>query len=266
LKTPEVGLACLILCAAMCAAQTSSQPAQPASAPSPSSSGSAPPQSGNAGTENKKGQADAGSSDATSSKDRLFFALPNFLTLENGAKAPPLSAGQKFKIVARGAFDYVQIPWYAALAGISQAENSEPGYGQGWEGYGKRFGSAFADGTIENFMTGAVLASVLHQDPRYYQMGQGGFFHRATYSATRILITRSDSGRKEFNFSEVFGSAISAGISTYSYHPRSDRTISNTAEVWGSQVGYDTITIMLKEFWPDIRRKLKKKHELTTNN
>ena len=111
-------------------------------------------------------------------------------------------------------------------------------------------------------MTGAILPSVLHQDPRYYQMGKGGFLHRATYSATRILITRSDSGRKEFNFSEVFGSAISASISTYSYHPRSDRTISNTAEVWGSQVGYDTITIILKEFWPDIRRKMMKKHEL----
>jgi hypothetical protein len=266
LRTPRIGLACLMLCAALCVAQTSSQPTQPANSPASSSSGSAQPQSGNAGVEHKKGKADdAGSSDANSSKNRLFFALPNFLTLENGAQAPPLTSGEKFKIVAKGAFDYVQIPWYAALAGIGQARNDEPGFGQGWEGYGKRFGSAFADGTIENFMTGAILPSVLHQDPRYYQMGKGGFLRRATYSATRILITRSDSGHKEFNFSEVFGSAISASISNYSYHPRSDRTISDTAEVWGSQVGYDTITILLKEFWPDIRRKIMKKKKETDN-
>ena len=73
------------------------------------------------------------------------------------------------------------------------------------------------------------------------------------------MITRSDSGRGEFNFSEVLGSALSASISTYSYHPRSDRNLSNTASVWASQLGYDTITIVLKEFWPDIRRKITKK-------
>jgi hypothetical protein len=84
------------------------------------------------------------------------------LTLENVVNVPPLTVVQKFKVVAHGTFDYIQIPWYAALAGISQAENSEPGYGQGAEGYGKRFGSAAADGTIENFMTSAILPSMLH--------------------------------------------------------------------------------------------------------
>jgi hypothetical protein len=193
------------------------------------------------------------------SNDRLFFALPNFLTLENGRNVPPLTVGQKFKVVARGSFDYIQIPWYAALAGISQAENSEPGYGQGAEGYAKRLGSAFADGTIENFMTSAILPSVLHQDPRFFQDGQGGFWHRTGYAVSRIFVTRTDSGHQQFNFSEVFGSAAAAAISTYSYHPQADRTPANTASVWGTQVGYDTITYVVKEFWPDIRRKLKKK-------
>jgi hypothetical protein len=178
--------------------------------------------------------------------------------LENGAHVPPLTAKQKFKVVARGSFDYIQLPWYGALAGISQAENSEPGYGQGAEGYGKRFGSAFADGTIENFMTGAVLPSLLHQDPRFFQSSEGGFAHRAGYAVSRIFITRTDSGKKQFNFSEIFGSAIAAGISTYSYHPRADKTVDNALSVWGSEVGYDTITIVIKEFWPDIRRKLSK--------
>src|SRR4029077_17323752 len=96
------------------------------------------------------------------SKDRLFFALPNFLTLET-RQVSPLTTGQKFKAVTRSAFDYVEYPWYAFLAGISQAEHSEPGYGQGAAGYGKRYGAAFADGTMESFMTGAILPSLLRQ-------------------------------------------------------------------------------------------------------
>ena len=196
---------------------------------------------------------------AGTSNDRLMFALPNFLTLENGANVPPLTAGQKFRVVARSSFDYVQIPWYGFLAGISQAENSEPGYGQGAAGYGKRFGAAAADGTIENFMTSAIFPSVFHQDPRYFQLGQGSFVHRAGYSVSRILIARTDSGHHQLNISEIFGSALAAAISTYSYHPRADKTLSNTAEVWGTEVSYDTLTIVLKEFWPDIRRAIRKK-------
>jgi hypothetical protein len=200
------------------------------------------------------------------SKDRLFFALPNFLTLENAGQVPPLTAGQKFKVVARGSFDYILIPWYGALAGISQAENSEPGYGQGAQGYGKRFGAAFADGTIENFLTGAILPSVLRQDPRFFQESDGTFLHRTGYAISRIFITRTDSGHQQFNFSEIFGSAAAAAISTYSYHPSADRTLPNTASVWGTQVGYDTLTYVVKEFWPDIRRKLSKKKQPTPAN
>jgi hypothetical protein len=201
----------------------------------------------------KKNPAQSGTSN-----DRLFFALPNFLTLENADQVPPLTAGQKFKVVTRGSFDYIQIPWYGFLAGIGQAQNSEPGFGQGAEGYGKRLGATFADGTIENYMTGAILPSLLHQDPRFFQSGEGGFWRRTGYAVSRIVVTRGDSGRHQFNFSEVFGGAAAAAISTYSYHPSEDRTLSNTASVWGTQAGYDTITIVIKEFWPDIRRKMSK--------
>jgi hypothetical protein len=198
------------------------------------------------------------------SKDRLFFALPNFLTVENAGQVPAMTAGQKFKVVGRSAFDYVEFPWYGFLAGISQAENSEPGYGQGAAGYGKRLGAAFADGTIENFWTSAILPSALHQDPRFFQLGKGGFWHRTAYAVSRTFVTRSDSGHSEFNASEIVGSAISAGISTYSYHPHSDKTLANTVSVWGSQLGYDTITIVVKEFWPDIRRKISRKKTAST--
>src|SRR5208282_2997465 len=91
----------------------------------------------------------------------------------------------------------------------------------GWEGYGKRYASAFADGTIENFMTSAVLPSILRQDPRFFQKSDGGFARRTEYAVSRIFVTRTDSGHSQFNYSEIVGSALSAAISTNSYHPRS---------------------------------------------
>jgi hypothetical protein len=198
------------------------------------------------------------------SSDRLFYTLPNFLTVQNVGQLPPLTVGQKFKVVARGSFDYVEYVWYAALAGISQAENSEAGYGQGASGYAKRYGAAFADGTIENFMTAAVLPSLLRQDPRFYQSGRGNFWHRTGYAISRIFVTFTDSGHEQFNYSEIVGSALAAGISTYSYHPENERNLGNTASVWGTQIGYDTMTLVVKEFWPDIRRKIHKMREHET--
>jgi hypothetical protein len=186
--------------------------------------------------------------------DRIFGVLPNYLTVENARNIPPLTAKQKYAIVAKTTFDPVEYPYTAALAGISQAENSEPGYGQGALGYAKRFGSSFADNTDENFWTGAIIPSLTRQDPRYYQLGKGSFGHRAFYALSRIFVTRTDAGGSQFNVSEIAGSAISSGISNV-YHPAGDRTFVNTMSVWGTQVGWDTVALELKEFWPDIRRK-----------
>jgi hypothetical protein len=218
------------------------------------------------------GSQNSGAPDQTpsggTSKDRLFFTLPNFLTLENAnaGKIPPLTSAQKFKVVARSTFDPVEYFWYGALAGISQWENSESGFGQGAQGYGKRYGAYFADGTIENFMTEAILPSMLHQDPRYFQMGKGGFWRRTGYAVSRIFVTRTDTGTNQFNYSEIVGSGAASFISTYSYHPRGDRNVPNTLSVWGTQVGYDTLTYVVKEFWPDIRRKLRGSHASQTQS
>jgi hypothetical protein len=236
-----------------------SQQAQPGQA-APSDQDNKTPQSQTppAGDTQQDKNAQAGPNGT--SKDRLFYTLPNFLTLENSANVPPMTAGEKFKAEAKTSFDPIQIAWYGFLAGLSQAENSEPGYGQGAQGYGKRYGAAAADGTIENFMVAAVFPAMLHQDPRFFQSGHGSFMHRALYAWSRIIITRGDSGNSQFNFSEVFGSALSAGISTYSYHPHADKTVDNTLKVWGTQVGWDSLTYVIKEFWPDIRRWVHKKH------
>ena len=210
------------------------------------------------------------------SNDRLFYTLPNFLTLQNTGQLPPMSAKDKYKVVALGTFDYVEYPWWAVLAAISQAQNSEPAFGQGWAAYAKRYGVTAGDSMVENFMVGAVFPSALHQDPRYYQSGQGGFLRRTGYSVGRIFVTRSDSGHKQFNYSEIFGAATAAAISTYSYHPSStyistptnphrfvgsDKTFSNAIDTWGTQVALDTITLVVKEFWPDIHRKISHKQK-----
>lgn len=202
---------------------------------------------------------DKTSKDQTSnpSNDRIFYAVPNFLTVENAGQVPPISARQKFKLVAQDSFDFFNYPWYGFLAGLSQAQNSEPGFGQGAQGYGKRYGATFADGTIENFMTGGVFPALLRQDPRYFQLGKGTFLHRAGYSVSRIFITRTDSGHSQFNYSEIAGAAVSAGIAN-AYHPVPDRNFANTMSIWGTDMGWDAFTFAVKEFWPDIRRKFHK--------
>jgi len=192
------------------------------------------------------------------SNDRLFWTLPNFLTVSNSSTVPPLTVGQKFKVVARGSFDPFELGFVGVVTLIDQAENTEPAYGQGMEGYGKRYATNFADTVVENFMVGAIFPSVLRQDPRYYQLGKGSFLHRTGYAISRIFVTRSDSGRQQVNYSEIFGSALGAGISTYAYHPHEDKTLSNALSVWATQLAQAAVSAMLKEFWPDIHRKFKK--------
>jgi hypothetical protein len=191
--------------------------------------------------------------------DRLFYVLPNFLTVENAKQIPPLTTGQKFKLVALGTFDPIEFPYVGLLALIDQAENTDPSFRQGFVGYAKRYGAAYADTTVENFMVGAIFPSLLHQDPRYYQLGKGGFWHRAGYAALRVLVTRTDSGKNQFNYSELAGSAVAAALSN-AYHPPADRNALNSANIWVTQLWGDAVSFELKEFWPDIHRKLQKKH------
>jgi hypothetical protein len=210
------------------------------------------------------------------SNDRLFYALPNFLTLQKGGKLPPLTTGQKFKVVALGTFDPVNFPWWGIIAAISQATDGEQGFGQGWLSYAKRYGSTAGDSITENFMVGAVYPSILRQDPRFYYSQDGGYFRRTMYAITRVFVTRGDNGHTQFNFSEILGAATAAAITTNTFHPKatyistpsnpheyvpSERTLSNTATTWGTQVGLDTITFAIKEFWPDIHQRMQKKRE-----
>ncbi|MGA7626398.1 MAG: hypothetical protein WCA91_22760 [Candidatus Acidiferrales bacterium] len=197
------------------------------------------------------------------SKDRIFWTLPNFLTVDDAENIPPLTSGEKFKVVGRSLIDPSEFVLIGFVAGLGQASNSDRSYGQGAQGYGKRYGTSYADNAIENLAASAVLPSVLHQDPRYYQLGHGRFLRRTGHAVSRIFVTRSDSGQKQFNYSEIFGAGIAASISTYSYHPSEDKNFGTVANVWASQMGWDVATYMVKEFWPDLRHR---HHKDTVNN
>jgi hypothetical protein len=187
--------------------------------------------------------------------DRVFFVMPNYLTVENEPSAPPLRWQQKFAITAKGVVDPYEFAVVGILAGIRQAENAYPGFGQGVAGYGKRYGTALADQVDGNIMVGAVFPTILRTDPRYFQLGQGGFFHRLGYGISRMFIARRDSGGHTFNFAESVGNATAITISNF-YYPAADRGVSSSVHDWGIQMGIDALGNELKEFWPDIHRRL----------
>jgi hypothetical protein len=187
--------------------------------------------------------------------DRMFYVMPNFLTVENESQAKPLTWKGKFAITADGAFDPYEFVIAGILAETRQAENTYPGFGQGFVGYSKRYATAMADQVDGNMMVGAVFPSILHTDPRYFQLGNGAFIHRFTYAIGRIFITRKDSGGNTFNFSEPVGNGVAIAISNL-YYPATDRSISSNLSGWGVQMAIDAFGNELKEFWPDIHRRI----------
>jgi hypothetical protein len=194
--------------------------------------------------------------------DRIFGVMPNYATVETEDQFGPIGTKGKFKLSVESSTDPYTFAFIGFVSLIGQAENSEPAYGQGLIGYAKRYGTSYADGIIGTFMTTSVAPSLLRQDPRYFQLGTGSVFHRAVYSASRMFITRSDSGKSQFNYSEIGGNLVAAGISNL-YHPPQDRSVANTMSVWGTDIMWDAVSDELKEFWPDIRRKLSK-HKTAT--
>ena len=187
--------------------------------------------------------------------DRIFDVLPNYGTVENAKNLPALTTGQKFRLATAGVFDWGAYPFNGILSGIAQAKNDPKEWGQGWGAYGKRYGASFADNSIGTYMTTAIFPTLLREDPRYYQMGQGRFAHRAYHAINRLFVTRTDSGHDRFNFSESIGNATAAAISN-AYHVPEDRTASRNATTFAFLILYDGMSNELKEFWPDIRRKV----------
>src|SRR5258708_32838302 len=163
--------------------------------------------------------------------DRIFGGIPNYRPVEDEKKEPTrLTAGEKFKLGFQDSFDPYAYPAAGIFAGIAMAQNQTKSFGQGAAGFGRYYGTAFADQTIGNMMSESVFPAVLHQDPRYFPMGNaaGGFWKRVRYSVSREWITRNDLGKNAFNYSELPGNAAATAISHASY-PSENRTASNNA-------------------------------------
>jgi hypothetical protein len=140
------------------------------------------------------------------------------------------------------------------LAGVAQANNSNPSFGQGVQGYAKRLGTTYGDFAIQNMMTEGVFPTLLRQDPRYFRRRTGSTSSRLGYAVSRLFITRTDSGKHQFNYSEVVGGAVALGISN-AYYP-DGRTLSNNLGRYATQLGFDGASNVLKEFWPDLKARL----------
>jgi hypothetical protein len=205
----------------------------------------------------QSGSNQSGSDELGRKGDRLFGVLPNNGTVEGATKILPISNKEMFKIAAEDSFDPYVFPFVGATAGLAQLEGQEKEYGLNASGYGRRYAVALADNTIGNFLTTAIVPSIMHEDPRYFQLGEGGFWHRAGYAASRAFVTRTRSGRPQFNVAEIGGNGVGALISNL-YYPSSDRTVSDTLTRWGTQVMWDLLADEMKEFWPDIRRRIHK--------
>lgn len=184
----------------------------------------------------------------------LDLVVPNNLVIEGrDTRVAPLRVSQKFGQVAKNFFNPFTFVGTAIQSGIDQAADIHQGYGQGAEGYGKRYGANIADTATAQFFGVGVYPSIFHTDPRYYRMGSGGFFSRGWYSATRVFVTRTDSGRRIFNAPEIMATATASGISR-SYYPSDERNAGDFAYSMGSQIAFDAAYNLAKEFWPDVRK------------
>jgi hypothetical protein len=184
---------------------------------------------------------------------RIFGVLPNYRTADGTTPFMPITTKQKFTIATKDTFDYPSYVLAAGFSGISQLENSNPEFGQGLKGYAKRYGTAVSDQDLGNFMTEAIFPTLLHEDPRYFRKVRGSVKGRLVYALERVMVTRTDSGGTRFNFSEWLGNGTVASIGNLYYS--GERGFGYTMQRMGTQVGTDAISDVLKEFWPDIKRR-----------
>lgn len=175
------------------------------------------------------------------------------------AGTPAMSPGDKFKRFALNASNPYQVVFAATRAGISQAADTIPGYGQGGEGYAKRFGAAMGDEASSEFFGTFLYPVLFHQDPRYFRKGTGTAGSRIGYAISRVFITRGDNGNRQFNISKILGCGSAAAMSN-AYYPddplHDERTAGKTMERFGINLVSTAGFNILKEFWPSMAHKV----------
>ena len=172
----------------------------------------------------------------------------------------PLTAHQKFHIFVQQTYSVYTVANTAFDAGWAQMTDDWPAYGQGTEGYGKRYGALLANHEAGSFFENFLFPSLLHQDPRYFRLGPGhSVFRRVPYAMSRVLVTRSDSGHSTFNSSLLLGLLFVDSL-TNAYYPRPERGLGDTMNRFGGGVLSSAETNLLREFMPDMMR-IFHKHE-----
>lgn len=190
---------------------------------------------------------------------RILGIMPNYRAVSAGAIPPPPTPKQAFKIATQNSFDYSSYIFVGITSGLAQATDAHPALGEGAAGFGRYYWRGFVDKTNGNYLVIFALPTVFHQDERYFAKGEGGFWKRGIYAASRILITPNYQGHDSFNASEVLGRGIAQGISI-AYYPSSDRTAGALAEKYGWAMGRDALTNVFREFWPDIATHVLHRH------
>ena len=193
---------------------------------------------------------------ATEHEDkRLLGIIPNYRTSPSLENYKPLTAREKLKVASEDAFDPGTIALAALFGAQSQLTDGNRAFGQGVRGFGRYFGAAYGDLVIGDYMTESVFPTLLHQDPRYFRRGTGGGWSRLGYAMGQTFWTHRDSGGSQFNYSEFVGNSTAVAISQSYY--ANNRTAADATAKLGMQLGVDMTANILKEFWPEIRRKLR---------
>jgi hypothetical protein len=177
-------------------------------------------------------------------KRSLFFP-------DIASKPGPMTVEEKFKLFGNEAISPLTFFTSAVSAGLGQARDTDHDYGQGMEGYGKRFGASMARGASNSFFGTFVLASALHQDPRFFPQLHPTLWGSVKYSAQRIVITRNDSGNKVFNISQLVGTLGGETLAN-TYLPVKEQTGAKTMERYGSDLAWRFASNMFKNYWPTI--------------
>jgi hypothetical protein len=181
--------------------------------------------------------------------------MPNYRAVSAGAIPPPPTPKQAFKIATQNSFDYSAFVFVGITSVMAWGNHVHPQLHSGIAGYGRYYWRGFLDKADGNYLVIFALPTVFHEDERYYAKGEGGFWKRAVYSASRVLITPDYHGHNTINASELLGRAMAQGISA-SYYPSQDRTAGSLAVKYGWAIGRDALTNVFREFWPDIDRRL----------
>jgi hypothetical protein len=179
-------------------------------------------------------------------KQRVLGFIPNFY-VSYGPHAVPLTSEQKFVLAWKMTIDPVTFALTGAIAGVQQAQNDFSGYGQGGQGYARRCGASYADTVTGNFIAGAILPSLLKQDPRYFYEGSGNAVSRVLYSIANSVICRGDNYRWQPNYSNILGNIAAGGISNL-YYPAKDRGVGLTFENALVAIGATAAANLLEEF------------------